>query len=201
MARCRLSQSPKIVSFQACAAGVQMINFLSYYTMWDHVTTVRWILKRWVHGSIIQAYQSIYFVQDISRGWLVTALAVFQYNRPISFPTLQRRPETDSVSQKKETSRSYRTFGRNLRSYPEDSFEHEGSLFCSHESATVLSDEMESRPYCCQAFFYLNTYHMKLCQVFVPRIQWVSSTNSEPHCAIFFLLSLPLVLADIIDRS
>lgn len=94
-----------------------------------------WILKRWVNGSIIQEYRSIYFVQDISRGWLATVLAVFQYNRPISFPTLQHRPETDSVSQKKETSRSYR------------------SLFCSQESATVLSEEKGSRPYSSQVCF------------------------------------------------
>jgi len=114
---------------------------------------VRWILKRWVNGPIIQEYQSIYFVQDISRGWLATLLAVFQYNRPMSFPTLQHRPETDSVSQKKEISRSYRTFGRSLWSYPADSFEHEGSLFCSQESAIVLSEEMESRPYSSQACF------------------------------------------------
>jgi len=35
MARCTISQNTKIVSFQACAAGVQMINILSYYTMLD----------------------------------------------------------------------------------------------------------------------------------------------------------------------
>ena len=50
-----VSQNPKIVSFQACAAGVQMINFLSYYTMLDgQVDTEE--MSKWVYYTGISIH-------------------------------------------------------------------------------------------------------------------------------------------------